>query len=68
MIGIQLSIEGAALVAEAAKQGLLINCTHEYIIRLLPPLIVTHAQVREFLKKFEAVLASILRQTALPLK
>jgi acetylornithine/N-succinyldiaminopimelate aminotransferase len=59
MIGIQLSIEGAALVAEAAKQGLLINCTHEYIIRLLPPLIVTRAQVREFLKKFEAVLAAV---------
>jgi acetylornithine/N-succinyldiaminopimelate aminotransferase len=58
MIGIQLSIEGAALVVEAAKQGLLINCTHEYIIRLLPPLIVTRTQVREFLKKFEAVLAA----------
>ncbi len=59
MIGIQLSIEGAALVAEAVKQGLLINCTHEYIIRLLPPFIVTSAQVREFLKKFEAVLAVV---------
>jgi acetylornithine aminotransferase/acetylornithine/N-succinyldiaminopimelate aminotransferase len=59
MIGIQLSVEGAALVAEAAKQGLLINCTHEYIIRLLPPLIVTRAQVREFLKKFETVLAAV---------
>jgi acetylornithine/N-succinyldiaminopimelate aminotransferase len=59
MIGIQLSVEGAALVAEAAKQGLLINCTHEYIIRLLPPFIVTRAQVREFLKKFESVLAAV---------
>jgi acetylornithine/N-succinyldiaminopimelate aminotransferase len=59
MIGIQLSIEGAALVAGAAKRGLLINCTHEYIIRLLPPLIVLRAQVREFLKKFEAVLAAV---------
>jgi acetylornithine aminotransferase/acetylornithine/N-succinyldiaminopimelate aminotransferase len=59
MIGIQLSIEGAPLIAEAARQGLLINCTHEYIIRLLPPLIVTRAQIREFLKKFEAVLAAV---------
>jgi acetylornithine/N-succinyldiaminopimelate aminotransferase len=59
MIGVQLSVEGAPLVAEAARQGLLINCTHEYIIRLLPPLIVTRAQVREFLNKFEAVLAAV---------
>jgi len=59
MVGVQLSMEGAPLVAEAARQGLLINCTHEYIIRLLPPFIVTRAQVREFLKKFETVLASV---------
>jgi acetylornithine aminotransferase/acetylornithine/N-succinyldiaminopimelate aminotransferase len=59
MIGVQLSLEGAPLVAEAAKQGLLINCTHEYTIRLLPALIVTRAQVREFLKKFETVLSNV---------
>ncbi len=41
MIGVQLSVEGAPFVAEAAKRGLLINCTHEYIIRLLPRFIVT---------------------------
>ena len=58
MVGVQLSVEGAPFVAEAAKRGLLINCTHDYIIRLLPPFIVTRAQVREFLKLFEAVLAA----------
>jgi len=59
MIGVHLSVEGAPLVAEAAKQGLMINCTHEYTIRLLPAFIVTRAQVREFLKKFETVLANV---------
>jgi len=58
MIGVELSIEGAPLVAEALKQGLLINCTHDFTLRLLPPFIVTRAQVREFLKTFELVLAS----------
>lgn len=58
MVGVQLAVEGAPFVAEAAKRGLLINCTHEYTIRLLPPFIVTRAQVREFLKLFEAVLAA----------
>ena len=58
MIGVELSVEGAPFVAEALSQGLLINCTHDFTLRLLPPFIVTRAQVREFLKTFELVLAS----------
>ena len=63
MIGVELSIEGAPVVAEATKRGLLINCTHDYIIRLLPPFIVTGAQVRTFLKLFEEVLHTISQTT-----
>jgi len=59
MLGVHLSVEGAPFVAEAAKRGLLINCTHDHILRLLPPFIVTRAQCREFLKLFSAVLAAI---------
>lgn len=58
IVGIELSIEGTPLVAEAMRQGLLINCTHDYTLRLLPPFIVTKSQVREFLRVFELVLAS----------
>jgi acetylornithine/N-succinyldiaminopimelate aminotransferase len=58
IIGVELSVEGAPFVAESLNQGLLINCTHDFTLRLLPPFIVTHAQVREFLKTFELVLAS----------
>ena len=58
MIGVQLSVEGAPLVAEAARLGLLINCTHDFTIRLLPPFIISKTHVREFLKLFEQVLAS----------
>jgi acetylornithine/N-succinyldiaminopimelate aminotransferase len=64
MIGVQLSVEGAPFVAEAVKRGLLINCTHEYTIRLLPPFIVTRAQVRAFLKLFATVLASVSASAA----
>jgi predicted acetylornithine/succinylornithine family transaminase len=58
IIGVELSVEGAPFVAESLNQGLLINCTHDFTLRLLPPFIVTRAQVREFLKTFELVLAS----------
>jgi acetylornithine/N-succinyldiaminopimelate aminotransferase len=57
MIGIELRIEGAPFVAEAMRRGLLINCTHDFTLRLLPPYIVTSTQVREFLRTFELVLA-----------
>jgi acetylornithine/succinyldiaminopimelate/putrescine aminotransferase len=66
MVGIQLSMEGAPFVAEAAKRGLLINCTHDYIIRLLPAFIVTRAQVAEFLKKFETVLSNVSQKFPQP--
>jgi len=55
--GVDLSVEGAPFVAEALASGLLINCTHEHILRLLPPFILRARDVAEFLKKFEAVLA-----------
>lgn len=58
MIGLELSVEGNPFVIEAARRGLLINCTHDFTLRLLPPFIVTRAQVREFLRLFELVLAT----------
>jgi acetylornithine/N-succinyldiaminopimelate aminotransferase len=64
MLGVHLSVEGAPFVAEAAKRGLLINCTRDHILRLLPPFIVTRAQIREFLKLFSAVLAGVSQKSA----
>jgi acetylornithine/N-succinyldiaminopimelate aminotransferase len=64
MLGVHLSVEGAPFVAEAAKRGLLINCTHDYTLRLLPPFIVTRAQIREFLKLFSAVLRAVSEKPA----
>ena len=57
IVGAELSIEGAPLVAAALQRGLLINCTHDFTIRLLPPFIITRAQVRDFLRIFEVILA-----------
>lgn len=64
MLGIELSIEGAPFVTEAMQRGLLINCTHDFTLRLLPPFIITRAQVREFLKLFEQVLAKTSKQAS----
>jgi acetylornithine/N-succinyldiaminopimelate aminotransferase len=57
ILGIELSIDGNPFVVEALRQGLLINCTHDFTLRFLPPFIITRAQVRDFLRLFELVLA-----------
>ena len=62
MIGIELSIEGAPFVSMAMQRGLLINCTREFTLRLLPPFIITRAEVREFLRLFELVLRTTPQQ------
>jgi predicted acetylornithine/succinylornithine family transaminase len=61
MLGVDLDVEGAPYVAEALKQGLLINCTHDHILRFLPPFILTAQQVKEGLSKIESVLAKTER-------
>jgi acetylornithine/N-succinyldiaminopimelate aminotransferase len=61
IIGIDLAIDGAPFVEEAFRSGLLINCTHEQILRLLPPFIVGKREVAEFLQKFERVLARVTK-------
>jgi acetylornithine/N-succinyldiaminopimelate aminotransferase len=62
ILGVDLSIEGAPFVEEALRRGLLMNCTHEHILRLLPPFILRSKDVTEFLKKFETVLAKAPRK------
>src|SRR6266851_1520090 len=66
MIGVELSIEGGPFVSGAMQRGLLINCTHDFTLRLLPPFIITRAQVREFLRLFELVLATTPQQASAP--
>ncbi len=61
IFGVELAIEGGPFVAEALKRGLLMNCTHDFTIRLLPPFLISKAQVREFLQLFEKVLVETPR-------
>ncbi|HYA97237.1 MAG TPA: aminotransferase class III-fold pyridoxal phosphate-dependent enzyme, partial [Methylomirabilota bacterium] len=66
MLGIELTVDGAPFVEAALRRGLLINCTHERTLRLLPPFIVTPAQIDEFLRLFETVLAKSPRKALEP--
>src|SRR5216684_6988170 len=47
MIGIDLSIPGTPAVGLCMQRGVLINCTHDTVIRLLPALNISARQVDE---------------------
>ena len=50
MMGIELDIppgKGAEIIADCMKEGLIINCIQEKVIRFLPPLNVTSAEMRK---------------------
>jgi len=45
MLGVELDIPGKQLVLDAMAEGMLINCTHDTVLRFLPPYIVTEKEV-----------------------
>ena len=58
MIGIDLTIPGKDAVGKCMERGVLINCTHDTVIRLLPALNIEAEQVDEGC----AVLCDVLRE------
>jgi acetylornithine/succinyldiaminopimelate/putrescine aminotransferase len=66
MYGVDLTVDGAAYVKSALRRGLVINCTHDHILRLLPPFIIRAQHVKEFLERFETVLARTPKPKAKP--
>lgn len=45
MLGLQLDMPGKQFVLDAMAEGMLINCTHDTVLRFLPPYILTEKQV-----------------------
>ena len=45
MAGVELNIEGKAIVEKCIEKGLLINCTHDKVLRLMPALNITKKEV-----------------------
>lgn len=58
IIGMELDIEGGPLVVKAMERGLLINCTVGNVLRFVPPLIVTRAEIDEAITILDEILAT----------
>ena len=59
MVGVQLKIPGKEIVNRAMEEGLLMNCTHDTVLRFLPPYIITENEVDEAIAILERVLGSV---------
>jgi predicted acetylornithine/succinylornithine family transaminase len=57
ILGAELDREGAAITDACLREGLLINCTVGKVLRFIPPLIVTKAEIDEGFAIIEKVLA-----------
>ena len=62
MIGVELEILGKDLVLNGIKQGVLFNCTHENVLRFLPPYILTEQDVDRALTALVKVFRSVPSQ------
>ena len=58
MIGLELTFDATAVVSECLNRRLLINATHGHVVRLLPALTISDAQIDEGC----AILAEVLRE------
>lgn len=61
MLGIELDKDCAELVKQALEKGLLINVTAGNVIRLLPPLVITQAQVDEMIRTVTGLVQAFLQ-------
>ncbi len=57
MIGLELSVEGAPIVQQCIDRGLLINCTQQTVLRLLPAMTLSDDELDEGCE----ILADVLR-------
>jgi acetylornithine aminotransferase/acetylornithine/N-succinyldiaminopimelate aminotransferase len=59
MRGLELAVDAAPVVEAALKSGLLVNRTAERVVRMLPPLTVTAAEIEEAARILDAALRSV---------
>lgn len=59
IIGMELDREGAEIVNACTEKGFLINCTHEKVLRFVPPLIVRKKEINLLVKALDDVLGNL---------
>ena len=56
MLAVELTIPGKEIVKQLLQDGFILNCTHENVLRMLPPFIITEKQIDKFIRALRPVL------------
>src|SRR5678815_3176641 len=58
MLAVELNVPGKDYVKKMLDRGFIINCTHDTVLRFLPPFIITSKQVDKVVRALREVLAA----------
>lgn len=56
MVGLQLAFSGKGVVTKMLERGFLLNCTHDVVLRMLPPYLIRKAEISSMITALEEVL------------
>jgi acetylornithine/N-succinyldiaminopimelate aminotransferase len=59
MVGVELTVPGKEIVNRAMQDGLLLNCTHDTVLRFLPPYIITEQHVDEAIEILALAMSAV---------
>ena len=59
MIGMGLTIPGAEIVKKGHERGVLLNVTHDTVLRFVPPLIVTKQEIDAMIAILDGIFAEV---------
>ena len=59
MVGMELAVSGKQLVLDGIQEGLLFNCTHDTVLRFLPPYIATEKEVDRAVRILKKLLGKV---------
>lgn len=57
LIGMEIEFAGKDIVTACLKEGLLINCTMDTVLRFMPPLIITEEEIDQVIKTLDSIFA-----------
>lgn len=57
LIGMEIDFDGKEIVAACLKEGLLINCTMNTVLRFMPPLIIAEEEIDILVKTLDRIFA-----------
>jgi acetylornithine/succinyldiaminopimelate/putrescine aminotransferase len=62
MLGVELHMPGKQIVLDAMADRLLINCTHDTVLRFLPPYIITEKEIDRGISILKKVFKAAAKQ------